>query len=151
VSNDHQFNVLFLCTGNSARSILAEAILNDFGNGKFVAYSAGSKPKSNPHPKTIEILETNNFDTNNLRSKSWDEFSLADSPKIDLVITVCSNAANESCPIFVGTPKSMHWDIDDPAREFDSDEDQTHEFKIVFNELKQRIKKLIQSIDTRHF
>jgi arsenate reductase (thioredoxin) len=115
---------------------MAEAILNDSGNGKFVAYSAGSKPKNNPHPKALETIKINNLDKQKFRSESWNEFSLPDSPKMDLVITVCSNAANESCPIFPGTPKSMHWDIDDPAREFDSDKDQAHEFKIVFNELK---------------
>ncbi len=146
MSNSNKINVLFLCTGNSARSILAEALLNDMGNNRFKAYSAGSKPKAKPHPRSIEILEKNNFDTRQFRSKSWDEFSGSDAPEMDIVITVCSNAANESCPIFPGTPVSLHWNLNDPAREFDSDEEQIREFNSIYKELQQRIEKLIDAL-----
>lgn len=144
--NDSQFNVLFLCTGNSARSIMAEALLNRLGKGKINAHSAGSKPKDKPHPMTIEILETNNFYPESFHSKNWNEFSESDAPEMDVVITVCSNAANESCPIFPGNPISLHWDINDPAREFDSVEEQTREFQAVFNELEQRIHKFTETL-----
>lgn len=139
MSADHQFNVLFLCTGNSVRSVLSEALLNRWGKGKFKAYSAGSKPKGKVHPKTIEILNKNNFITENFRSKSWDEFTGDDAPEIDFIITVCSNAANETCPVIPGSPASAHWNIDDPAREFDTEEQQDREFLKVFMELDQRI------------
>ena len=137
----NKLNILFLCTGNSARSIMAEALLKRWGNEKFIAFSAGSKPKGEIHPKTIEMLEKNNLDIQNIRSKSWDEFTDYDAPEIDFVITVCSNAANETCPIFPGNPLSVHWDIDDPARECGSEEKQDSEFLRVFMELKQRIQK----------
>lgn len=140
---DHKFNVLFLCTGNSARSVMAEALLNRWGSGKFKAYSAGSKPKGEIHPKTIEILNKNNFKTEDYRSKSWDEFTGADAPEINFIITVCSNAANETCPIIPGNPASAHWHIADPAREFDSEEEQDKEFLKAFMELDQRIQLLI--------
>jgi protein-tyrosine-phosphatase len=138
----HQFNVLFLCTGNSARSVLSEALLNRWGKGKFKAFSAGSKPKGQVHPKTIEILNKNNFDTEGYRSKSWDEFTSDDAPIIDFIITVCSNAANETCPIIPGNPATAHWDIADPAREFNTEEQQDKEFLKVFLELEQRIQLL---------
>ncbi|MBL1143107.1 MAG: arsenate reductase ArsC [Proteobacteria bacterium] len=140
---NHQFNVLFLCTGNSARSILAEALMNRWGKGKFKAYSAGSNPKGEIHPKTIEILNKNHFNTTGCRSKSWDEFTGADAPEIDFIITVCSSAANETCPIIPGNPASAHWDIADPARQFDSEEDQDKAFLTAFMELDQRIQLLI--------
>ncbi len=146
MSKYNNINVLFLCTGNSARSILAEALLNDMGNDRFKAYSAGSKPKAKPHPRSIEILEKNNIDTRQFRSKSWDEFSGSDAPEMDLVITVCSNAANESCPIFPGKPVSLHWNLNDPARKFDSDEEQIREFYSIYKELQQRIEKLIDAL-----
>ena len=139
VLNIKQCNILFLCTGNSARSIMAEALLNHLGNGRFKAFSAGSKPKAHPHPKAVELLKKNNLDNPNFRSKSWDEFSATDAPKMYIVITVCSNAANESCPFFPGTPISLHWDLNDPAREFDFDVEQTLEFQIIYKELQQRI------------
>ena len=137
----NKLNILFLCTGNSARSIMAEALLKRWGNEKFIAFSAGSKPKGEIHPKTIEMLEKNNLDIQNIRSKSWDEFTDYDAPEIDFVITVCSNAANETCPVFPGKPLSVHWDIDDPARECGSEEKQDNEFLRVFMELEQRIQK----------
>ena len=137
--SEKKYNVLFLCTGNSARSVMSEALLSRWGNNKFNAYSAGSQPKGEVHPKTIETLKKNNFITDHFRSKSWDEFTGADAVSIDFVITVCSNAANESCPVFSGSPFSAHWNIDDPAREFDSDEEQNREFQKIFMELDHRI------------
>jgi protein-tyrosine-phosphatase len=107
--------VLFLCTGNSARSIMAEAIMNRVGGGKFKAYSAGSMPKGEVHPKTIEILKRNAFRTEDFRSKGWEEFSGPDAPKLDFVFTVCDNAANEVCPIWPGQPMTAHWGVPDPA------------------------------------
>lgn len=108
-------NVLFLCTGNSARSLLAEALLNRDGAGRFKAYSAGSQPKGEPHPMALEVLGELEFDTRDLRSKSWTEFSRADAPQMDLIITVCDNAAGETCPVWPGRPTTAHWGIEDPA------------------------------------
>jgi arsenate reductase len=112
---DKIFNVLFLCTGNSARSILGEALLNRDGAGRFRAYSAGSFPKGDVHPMALEILDQLEFDTDGLRSKSWDEFSAPDAPQMDFIITVCDNAAGETCPIWPGHPLTAHWGIEDPA------------------------------------
>jgi protein-tyrosine-phosphatase len=109
------YNVLFLCTGNSARSIIAEAIMNRAGAGKFKAYSAGSDPKGQVNPHTIALLKSLNYKTDDFRSKNWDEFAQAGAPQLDFVFTVCDNAANEVCPVWPGQPMSAHWGVPDPA------------------------------------
>ncbi|MBK7547368.1 MAG: arsenate reductase ArsC [Rhodoferax sp.] len=108
-------NVLFICTGNSARSIIAESLLNQLGGGKFRAYSAGSHPAGFVHPKARELLERNRFRTTDLRSKNWDEFAGPDAPQMDFVLTVCDKAAGEVCPVWPGQPMSAHWGVEDPA------------------------------------
>lgn len=108
-------NLLFLCTGNSARSILGEALLNQMGGGVFRAYSAGSQPKGEVHPMALEVLEGAHIGTEGLRSKSWDEFARPGAPEFDVIVTVCDNAAGEACPLWPGRPISAHWGIEDPA------------------------------------
>jgi arsenate reductase len=109
------YNVLFICTGNSARSLMAESVLNQLGGRRFRAYSAGSQPAGQPHPMTLELLQRNRYDTASLRSKSWDEFAQAGAPEMDFVLTVCDKAAGEVCPVWPGQPISAHWGVEDPA------------------------------------
>lgn len=115
MSADRIYNVLFLCTGNSARSIIGEAVLNHAGQGRFRGFSAGSTPKGAVHPMTLEVLETAGIATEGLRSKAWDEFAAPDAPRMDFVFTVCDNAAGEACPVWPGQPMTAHWGIEDPA------------------------------------
>lgn len=133
------WNVLFLCTGNSARSIMAEAILNHKGKGKFTAYSAGSHPTGNPRPEALRQIESAGMSTAGLRSKSWDEFSAADAPKLDFVFTVCDNAAKEQCPYWPGQPMTAHWGIPDPAAAQGTPEEVARAFRDAFVVLDRRI------------
>lgn len=133
------YNVLFLCTGNSARSVIAEAILNRTGAGKFVAYSAGSMPKGEVHPETIALLKRLNYDTSNFRSKSWDEFAKPDSPPLDFVFTVCDNAAGEVCPIWPGQPMTAHWGVPDPAAVTGAQVEVARAFATAYGALQNRI------------
>jgi arsenate reductase len=133
------FNVLFLCTGNSARSILAEATLNDVGRGRFRAYSAGSQPKGAVHPLALELLREQGIPTDGLRSKSWDEFAGPGAPTLDFVFTVCGNAAGEVCPIWPGRPATAHWGVPDPAAVDGSVEQRRQAFHDAFVALRRRI------------
>lgn len=133
------FNVLFLCTGNSARSVLAEAYLNSAGAGGFKAFSAGSHPRGRINPLALELLERNRIPTAGLRSKAWDEFAKPDAPKMDMVITVCDQAAGEVCPVWPGRPVTAHWSIQDPAAVEGGDEKRRRAFLKAFTELKTRI------------
>jgi len=136
---DRPFNVLFLCTGNSARSIIAEAILGRDGEGRFTAFSAGSLPKGRVHPFAIDLLRRANFKTEALRSKSWDEFAAAGAPHLDFVFTVCDNAAAEACPIWPGQPMTAHWGIADPAAVGGSEAERRLAFADAFRMLANRI------------
>ena len=138
-----QYNVLFLCTGNSARSIMAECALNRWGKKKFKAFSAGSHPKGAVHPMTLETLRELNYETVGLRSKSWDEFTTRDAPRIDFVFTVCDNAAAEACPIWPGHPMTTHWGIADPAALEGSDEEKRSAFRHAYRELEERIRRFV--------
>ena len=131
------YNVLFLCTGNSARSILAEAILNAQGKGRFRAFSAGSFPKGAVHPAAITLLNELGHDTGGFRSKSWDEFAGSDAPDLDFLFTVCDNAAGEICPVWPGHPMTAHWGIEDPAAM--EGEKQAQAFWNAYNQLRRRI------------
>ena len=133
------FNVLFLCTGNSARSILAEAYLNAAGKGRFAAYSAGSHPAGAVNPLALELLQKNRIDTAGLRSKSWDEFARPGAPALEFVFTVCDNAAGEVCPFWPGQPMTAHWGIQDPAAEQGSEEQKRKAYLRAFSELSTRI------------
>ena len=137
--SDQPFNALFLCTGNSARSILAEAILNQIGLGRFKAFSAGSQPKGEVHPLAIQLLQRLNHDTSFARSKSWDEFAVPGAPEMHFVFTVCDNAANESCPVWPGQPMTAHWGVPDPAAAEGTDAEKHPAFAEAYRMLKSRI------------
>ena len=137
--SDRPFNVLFLCTGNSARSIIAEVILNKLAPGKFHAYSAGSQPKGQVNPHTIQLLQSLGYDTSDLRSKSWNEFAKAGAPVLDFVFTVCDNAAGETCPVWPGQPMTAHWGVPDPAEAKGSPAEIALAFKDAYRMLNQRI------------
>jgi len=137
--SEQPFNTLFLCTGNSARSIMAEAILNKIGKGKFKAYSAGSQPKGEVNPRTIELLRSLGYDTSGFRSKSWNEFARPGAPPLDFVFTVCDNAAGEACPVWPGQPMTAHWGVPDPAEAQGSDAEIALAFKDSYRMLQRRI------------
>jgi arsenate reductase len=134
------YNVLFLCTGNSARSIMAESLMNRWGQGKFRGFSAGSYPKGEVHPIAIELLQRLHMPVTDLRSKSWDEFAQPGAPALDFVITVCDNAAGEVCPVWPGQPVTAHWGVEDPAAVAGTDTEKWTAFRRVFNVLERRIK-----------
>ena len=134
------FNVLFLCTGNTARSILAEALLNAMAGTRFNAFSAGSHPKGMVNPYAIELLQKNRLPTEGLRSKSWDEFAQPGAPQLDFVFTVCDNAAGEPCPVWPGQPMTAHWGVADPAAVIGTETERWLAFRQAFRELENRIK-----------
>jgi protein-tyrosine-phosphatase len=136
---ERPFNVLFLCTGNSARSIVAEAILNKMGAGKFHAYSAGSRPKGHVHPEAVRLLQSLDYHTSGFRSKSWDEFARHGAPALDFVFTICDNAAGEACPVWPGRPMTAHWGVPDPAEATGSSAEVALAFKDTYRMLHQRI------------
>lgn len=133
------FNVLFICTANSARSIMAEAILNQLGAGRYRAYSAGSQPAGQVNPYAVELLQRNRFRIDSLRSKTWEEFATPDAPAMDFVLTVCDNAAGEVCPVWPGQPMSAHWGVPDPAAAQGTEEDKQRAFSDAFLTLNRRI------------
>jgi arsenate reductase len=133
------YNVLFLCTGNSARSVLAEVYLRATGKGQFCTYSAGSHPKGNVHPLTLETLRHAGLPITDLRSKSWDEFACPDAARMDIVITVCDSAAGEVCPVWPGQPITAHWSFPDPAAFHGSDEEARAVFREVFRQIRARV------------
>jgi arsenate reductase len=137
---DATYNVLFLCTGNSARSIIAESLLNHWGQGKFRGFSAGSFPKGEVHPLALDLLTRMNLPVANLRSKSWDEFAAPGAPRLDFIFTVCDNAAGEVCPVWPGKPITAHWGIADPAAVEGTAAEKALAFRKAFKELESRIK-----------
>lgn len=136
-------NVLVLCTGNSARSIMSEALLNVLGEGRFYAYSAGSQPTGHVNPFAAEQAKSIGYPMENVRSKSWDEFSQPESPKMDIVITVCDSAAGESCPLWRGTPIKVHWGFEDPSHVDGTDEEKRQAFAHTFALIRQKIQQLV--------
>ena len=149
--SERVYNVLFLCTGNSARSILAEAILNREGKGHFKAYSAGSNPAGKVHPYSLDLLRSMDHPIENLRSKNWDEFSGAAAPKLDFVFTVCDNAAGETCPVWPGQPITAHWGIPDPAAVTGSEAEKraafTEAYRMMLNRISLFLALPLESID----
>jgi arsenate reductase (thioredoxin) len=140
--SERKYNILFLCTANSARSIMAEVLANHVGKGRFRAYSAGSFPGGEVNPLAIETLKAGGFATEGLRSKSWDEFAAKDAPQMDFIITVCDNAANEVCPVWPGKPATAHWGVPDPAALEGTDEQRRVAFREAANILRRRIELL---------
>lgn len=149
---DRPYNVLFLCSGNSARSVFAEAILNRVAGDKFKAYSAGSQPRGEIHPRTAALLESLNYDISGFRSKSWDEFAQAGAPELDFVFTVCDDAANEQCPVWPGQPMSAHWGVPDPAKAEGNETERalafTEAYRFLFNRISAFTSLPIQSLDS---
>ena len=141
--DDKIYNVLFLCTGNSARSIMAEAILNVLGKGRFKAFSAGSNPSGQVQPMAKELAEAIGYDASNVRSKNWDEFAVEGAPEMDIVITVCDNAAGEACPLWLGHPALAHWGVPDPVAVKGSEEDRRRAYTAAFATLRRRIELLL--------
>ena len=137
---DRVYNVLFLCTGNSARSIMAESLLNHWGRGRFRAFSAGSFPTGKVNPHALALLERMHMPAAGARSKSWDEFAAAGAPALDFVFTVCDNAANEVCPVWPGRPITAHWGVEDPAAVTGTELEVTNAFRHAFNALEHRVK-----------
>ena len=137
--SDRIYNVLFLCTGNTARSILAESILRKEGHGRFRSFSAGSRPKGRVNPFALKVLAAMDYPTDDLRSKSWEEFASSEAPRMDFVFTVCDNAAQESCPVWPGQPMSAHWGIEDPAEAVGTDLEKEAAFVTAFRLLRNRV------------
>lgn len=139
MSEERTYNALFLCTGNSARSIMAEVMLNTMGNGRFRAYSAGSHPKGAVHPLALELLARNRLPIEGLRSKDWTEFARPGAPQLDFVFTVCDNAAGEVCPVWPGQPMTAHWGVPDPAAAEGSEDEQRKAFFMAYQQLSKRL------------
>jgi len=140
MQQERTYNVLVLCTGNSARSILGEALFNALGKGRFIAHSAGSKPAGQVNPFALELLKQQGFSTEGLRSKSWDEFAVPGAPEFDFIFTVCDNAAGEACPLWLGKPATAHWGIPDPAAVTGDDATRRAAFRKASDQLARRIK-----------
>jgi arsenate reductase len=140
MESERTYNVLFLCTGNSARSILAEAIVNHFGKGRFHAYSAGSHPKGEVHPMTLDLLKSLGLSTAGLRSKSWDEYAMPAAPEMDFVFTVCDNAAGEMCPAWPGNPVTAHWGVPDPVKIEGDALARKNAFRAAYRRLESRVR-----------
>jgi arsenate reductase len=143
VNHPKTLNILVLCTGNSARSIMSEALINVLGEGRFYAYSAGSQPTGFVNPFAAEQANSIGYPLENVRSKSWDEFSQPESPKMDVVITVCDSAAGETCPLWRGTPIKVHWGFEDPSHVHGTDDEKHHAFKHTFSLIRQKIEQLV--------
>lgn len=140
---DRQYSILVLCTGNSSRSVMAEALINTLGKGRFKAYSAGSHPSGTVNPFAIERCESLDYDVSQLRSKSWDEFATPDAPHMDFVITVCDQAAGEVCPIWPGKPMTAHWGFEDPAAFEGTDEEKRQVFSKVYRQILGRVSQFV--------